>query len=611
MAGRAVSPKRDRRSRFVQPPSPPWTKDLIIYELEIKGFTSLGGPETGTFRTLRERLGYLEELGVTAILTGVPWLSDAHHYYFNIWMHYAVLEPDKFDPSLGSEEDFTRLVNEAHQRGIRILLDVRTAGVLSASPLLKEHPEWFRGVSWSLPDFDWYGGHQDLDDWWVQIWKDYVRKHKVDGFRLDVNIFRPDLWERVRKYAADIGHPIVIFEEGNAVLPGVTDFIQKEYEMPIPLLLNDVPGFYDLKYGTGGNYEVLVVYADGSRAEGNTNGEGTLRIRLDGLRGDHVARRKGYPITGDGSDTVPDGVPDVQLTVENVSNQPIGNITVRNALSRSTNGEWQSAPYHFVMSNTVHPLNYERSPSGLKLFVSTLQNGFPSIKLSSQDDGWGMSADESAYVAKGSRAMFGYSILFAPAIPFFFSGEEFDATFRPLPSESPDILSGADPGKGRLLYGCWLNWKELDQPEHRAMFEDVKKMIAVRKRESEILDVKPEIFRPRLMAVPFEADKKVPRPYIRWSSKGTIVVAANPNTEEDAILKLRIPLDPTGLAGRGPFKVSDLWPGEPPMACAETDLENFTCAAPRDKRAGGGLRVLKIEPASQCNAAASRQREPS
>jgi len=308
---------------------------------------------------------------------------------------------------------------------------------------------------------------------------------------------------------------------------------------------------------------------------------------------------------------VPDGVPDVQLTVENVSNQPIGNITVRNALSRSTNGEWQSAPYHFVMSNTVHPLNYERSPSGLKLFVSTLQNGFPSIKLSSQDDGWGMSADESAYVAKGSRAMFGYSILFAPAIPFFFSGEEFDATFRPLPSESPDILSGADPGKGRLLYGCWLNWKELDQPEHRAMFEDVKKMIAVRKRESEILDVKPEIFRPRLMAVPFEADKKVPRPYIRWSSKGTIVVAANPNTEEDAILKLRIPLDPTGLAGRGPFKVSDLWPGEPPMACAETDLENFTCAAPRDKRAGGGLRVLKIEPASQCNAAASRQREPS
>ena len=42
----------------IQPPTPAWAKDLILYELEVKGFTSPKGPETGTFRTLRQKLPY-------------------------------------------------------------------------------------------------------------------------------------------------------------------------------------------------------------------------------------------------------------------------------------------------------------------------------------------------------------------------------------------------------------------------------------------------------------------------------------------------------------------------------------------------------------------------
>src|ERR1019366_649437 len=327
----------------------------------------------------------------------------------------------------------------------------------------------------------------------------------------DVIIFRPDLWERVRQYAASIGHPIVIFEEGNAALPGVTDFVQKEYQLPIRIILDDLPGFYDLKYGTAGNYRVVIQYADGSRVEGGTNGEGTLRVHLDGLKGDRVSQRKGYPIQGNGTDTAPDGVSDLQFTIDDVGTRPIENITITNELSavyddrdtHTTNGEWQYLPRHFVMSNSVHPLSYEKVPPNLQVYISTLQNGFPTISLSSQDEGWDCPPDKSAYVAKGSRALFGYSILFAPAIPLFFSGEEFNATFRPMPWQSPDVTGGKDPGKGCLLYGSRLDWHELDQPEHRAMFEDVKKMIAIRKREADVLKVQPEKVRPRLIEVPF------------------------------------------------------------------------------------------------------------
>ncbi len=83
---------------------PAWAKDLILYELEVKGFTSPKGPETGTFETLRQKLPYLQDLGITGLWTGVPWLSDAHHYYNGMWEHYAVTEPDKSTPHLAASK---------------------------------------------------------------------------------------------------------------------------------------------------------------------------------------------------------------------------------------------------------------------------------------------------------------------------------------------------------------------------------------------------------------------------------------------------------------------------------------------------------------------------
>jgi hypothetical protein len=127
------------------------------------------------------------------------------------------------------------------------------------------------------------------------------------------------------------------------------------------------------------------------------------------------------------------------------------------------------------------------------------------------------------------------------------------------------------------------------------MFEDVKKMIAVRKRESGILAVRPEINRPKLMAVPFQSQSSVPRPYVRWNNGGAIIVAANRGTEEDANLQLQLPLQQIGLAGRNHYTVRNLWPGGESVTLTEKDLSVLPCTVRRDKTPGGGLRVLKIE----------------
>jgi hypothetical protein len=249
-------------------PSPEWTSDLIIYEVATRSYTSPAGPQSGNFASLAERLPHLEQLGVNAIwLTGHS-LADPKHFY-NIWTQYAVIEPDQFDPAVGTPAQFKALVDAAHARGIRVFLDVITHGVMPESSLVKKHPHWFRGGGWGMVDYDWHGGHADLDDWWVKTWTDYVTTYGVDGFRLDVDIYRPDLWARIRRNAEAAGHPIVIMGEHPPLVPGVTDFAQRGNLMSnqlnddlVGMTLDDVPGFYDTRFPAGRN----PYSAEGSRA---------------------------------------------------------------------------------------------------------------------------------------------------------------------------------------------------------------------------------------------------------------------------------------------------------------------------------------------------------
>jgi hypothetical protein len=579
-------------AHVIQPASPEWMKDLVIYEVATKGFTSPNGPESGTFNSLREKLAYLQELGITGIwLTGYS-LCDAHHFY-NIWTQYAVIEPDKFDPTLGTAREFKEVVDEAHRRGIRVFLDVITHGLMPESPVIKAHPNWFRGGSWGMTDFDWTGGHTDLDDWWVKIYTDFVTVYGVDGYRLDVAIYRPDLWERIRQDAAAAGHPIVIWEEGGTVIPGVTDFTQTQNAISTDqtkigvlneVLINDLPGFYDRKLGRAGYYQVEVQYKDGDSQKGSTKGDGPLGVRLAGLSADRVGR----------SDPRPDGLPDVLIRVENVSPKPIANITVRNDMAEV----WQLHPEGWggrpLFVDAPEPQGQVAVGPRIDIHIGTLAWG-SSVELSCHDDGWeGYPLDQNPYVAQGSRSAFGYSVLFSPMIPIFFSGEEFDATFHALPGLSPNLYGDKDAGKGRWLYGAMLDWNELKEPRHREMFADVKKMMAIRKRYSKALAMRPGSDEPDLKAVQFECDIKVPVPYVRWGDGNAIVVAANRNRDWDAALRLKIDLSGIGLTSRKSFAVTDLWSGTEPMTLTEHELGNFRCMVKRDGVAGGGLAVFNI-----------------
>jgi len=583
----------------LQPPAPAWMKDLILYEIATRGFTSPHGPQSGTFNSLRARLPYLHDLGISGIwLTGYS-LCDAHHFY-NIWTQYAVIDPAAFDPALGTAADFKGLIDAAHQLGIKVFLDVITHGLMQSSPVVRQHPEWFRGGSWGMIDFDWDGGHTDLDAWWVRLYSRFVTEYGVDGYRLDVAIYRPDLWERIRQNAAAAGHPIVIFEEPNSAIHGVTDFMQIDNALSVTtqpvaqslnkLLADDLPGFYDRKFGRAGLYSVEVLYTDGISQKGSTAAPGELTVKLVGLTADHASRRTDEPAAR------PDGLPDVQLKLANMLAKPIANVTVTSDSGESWQlhpGQWTRALY---IDNPALLDPFIPGPT-VDVFLATLSWG-SSVQLSCHDNGWtGFPLDQNPFVAQGSRALFGYSVLFTPMIPIFFSGEEFNATFHALPGLSPNLFGDRQAGQGRWLYGAQLDWAELDQPPHQAMFQDVRRMMAIRRQHAEVLAMCPGGTQPNLRRVEFTADTPVPVPYIRWGREYAILIAANRSRERDAALTLDIDLAATGLAGHARYTVTDLWSTAPLKSLTESELRSFSVTVSRDGIPQGGLAVFKIQPA--------------
>src|SRR5512145_231542 len=92
-----------------------WYKDALIYELHVKSFYDSNGDGIGDFPGLTSKLGYLQELGVTALWLLPFYPSPLRDDGYDI-AHYRSV-----NPSYGTMEDFRTFLDEAHRRGIRVI----------------------------------------------------------------------------------------------------------------------------------------------------------------------------------------------------------------------------------------------------------------------------------------------------------------------------------------------------------------------------------------------------------------------------------------------------------------------------------------------------------
>lgn len=168
----------------------PEKEDLVIYELLVRDFTDLR-----TFDAVTERLDYLESLGINAIQF-MPVMEFEGNLSWG-YNPFAMLSLDKY---YGTEYDFKTLVNEAHNRGIAIILDIALNHQFGRSALVRLYNEGTYGNPTSAnPWFNTSAKHdfnvgydmnhesqltQGYVDRVVAYW---IEEYHVDGYRYDLS----------------------------------------------------------------------------------------------------------------------------------------------------------------------------------------------------------------------------------------------------------------------------------------------------------------------------------------------------------------------------------------------------------------------------------------
>ncbi|MDT4941365.1 MAG: alpha-glucosidase [Pseudonocardiales bacterium] len=200
----------------------PWWASAVYYQIYPRSYADGNGDGTGDLIGVRERLDHLVELGVDAI-----WLSP---FYRSPMVDggYDVADPCDVDPLFGTLDDFDALLAAAHERGLRLTIDIVPnhfsdqhawfQEALAAGPGSAERarflfrdgrgpdgaeppnnwPAMFGGPAWTrVPDGQWYlhlfAPEQPDLDWTnpavpaeferiLRFWLD----RGVDGFRVDV-----------------------------------------------------------------------------------------------------------------------------------------------------------------------------------------------------------------------------------------------------------------------------------------------------------------------------------------------------------------------------------------------------------------------------------------
>jgi len=206
-----------------------WYNNAIIYCVNVESFMDTNGDGIGDFEGLARRLDYLAGLGVTCVWLLPFYPSPRRDDGYDVTDYYGV------DPRYGSAGDFVEFINQARERGIRVIVD------LVINHTSSDHP-WFRAARRDPQSKyrDWYVWSKKRPKGWnkgmvfpgVQkttwSWDDEARAyyfHRFYDFQPDLNTCNPEVRAEIKRiigYWLELGVsgfrvdalPFVISEKG-------------------------------------------------------------------------------------------------------------------------------------------------------------------------------------------------------------------------------------------------------------------------------------------------------------------------------------------------------------------------------------------------------------
>ncbi|SFE11334.1 trehalose-6-phosphate hydrolase [Paenibacillus catalpae] len=178
-----------------------WWQETVFYEIYMPSFCDGNGDGIGDFPGITSKLDYLKELGIGGVWLTPFYQSPKIDNGYDISDYYAV------DPEYGTMEDFDSFIHEAHERGIRVIVDLVLNHTSSAhawfqesrSSILSAKRDWY---IWKSPDYqkapnNWesfFGGSA----WeWDESTKQYYY-HAFAKEQVDLNWANPEVRQAMK-----------------------------------------------------------------------------------------------------------------------------------------------------------------------------------------------------------------------------------------------------------------------------------------------------------------------------------------------------------------------------------------------------------------------------
>ncbi|MBU1144352.1 MAG: alpha-amylase [Firmicutes bacterium] len=193
-------------------------RNSVVYQVFVRNHTL-----EGTFQALILDLDRIQSLGVDIIyLLPIHPIGEKNRKG-TIGCPYSIQNYKEIHPELGTMEDFKQLIEEIHNRKMKLMMDIVYNHTSRDSKLLKEHPDWFYknekgefanriGEWWDVTDFD-FTEDKSL---WRELAENLVfyAELGVDGFRADVASLVPlDFWNYARKVVSRVNKKVIWLSE--------------------------------------------------------------------------------------------------------------------------------------------------------------------------------------------------------------------------------------------------------------------------------------------------------------------------------------------------------------------------------------------------------------
>ena len=213
---------------------PMWIRDAVIYHIFLDRFypgdgvpwkkpTNLSGFFGGTLRGAIQKLDYIQSLGCNAVWLSPLFASPTHHGY-DATDYYTV------EPRFGTNAELIELIEKAHQRGIRVILDFVANHWSNYHPTFQaaqrepdsEYRPWYTWQRWPDEYTSFFGvkgmpqlnlKHKPASDYLLECVQHWLHQG-VDGYRLDYAPGPPHtFWANFRQACKAVNPDAFLFGE--------------------------------------------------------------------------------------------------------------------------------------------------------------------------------------------------------------------------------------------------------------------------------------------------------------------------------------------------------------------------------------------------------------